>query len=78
MISAAVRFISFVAAASSAAAYSGVDVSQRTYTSAWQCLAGDGNTFAIVRVYQSNGQPDPNGEKIVELITLLIVLIDFW
>lgn len=44
-----------------AGAYGGVDVSQRTYTDAWQCLVNDGNTFAIVRVYCSPGYPDQNG-----------------
>lgn len=41
--------------------YRGVDVSQRTYTSSWQCMVQNGKTFAVVRVYQSNGVPDPNG-----------------
>jgi len=39
----------------------GVDVSQRTYTSNFQCLKSNGYSFAIVRVYQSNGQCDGNG-----------------
>jgi hypothetical protein len=39
----------------------GVDVSQRTYVSNFQCLASNGYDFAIVRVYQSNGKPDANG-----------------
>lgn len=39
----------------------GVDVSQRTYVSNFQCLLGYGYNFAVVRVYQSNGHPDSNG-----------------
>lgn len=39
----------------------GVDVSQRTYLSSWQCLKSSGYNFAIVRVYQSSGKCDPNG-----------------
>jgi len=40
----------------------GVDVSQRVYQSTWSCLKSSyGANFAIVRVYQSNGYPDPNG-----------------
>jgi molybdopterin/thiamine biosynthesis adenylyltransferase len=42
-------------------AYRGVDVSSRVYTSNWQCMADNGYSFAIVRVYQSNGKPDANG-----------------
>lgn len=42
-------------------AYKGVDVSSRVGKSNWQCLASNGYTFAIVRVYQSNGKVDPNG-----------------
>ena len=50
-----------------AAAYGGVDVSQRTYTSNWQCMVQNGKTFAIVRVYQSNGVPDANGNPFAVL-----------
>ena len=42
------------------AAYSGVDVSQRTYSSNFNCMVNNGYNFAIIRVYQSNGHPDPN------------------
>lgn len=42
-------------------AYRGVDVSSRVYTGTWQCLANSGYSFAIVRVYQSNGRVDYNG-----------------
>jgi GH25 family lysozyme M1 (1,4-beta-N-acetylmuramidase) len=52
---------SFLSLLTSAAAYGGVDVSQRTYKSSWQCMVQNGKTFAIVRVYQSSGKPDPNG-----------------
>jgi GH25 family lysozyme M1 (1,4-beta-N-acetylmuramidase) len=39
----------------------GVDVSQRTYSSNFQCMVQNGYSFAIVRVYRSTGSPDPNG-----------------
>lgn len=42
-------------------ATTGVDVSQRTYASSFSCIRDYGYNFAIVRVYQSNGQCDPNG-----------------
>ncbi len=42
------------------AAYSGVDLSQRTYSSSFNCMVNSGYNFAIVRIYQSNGHPDPN------------------
>jgi hypothetical protein len=44
-----------------ALAYHGVDVSSRVGVSNWQCLANNGYSFAIVRVYQSSGKPDANG-----------------
>ena len=47
-------------------AYHGVDVSQRTYSSSFSCLKSSGYSFAVVRVYQSNGQPDPNGPYTIE------------
>lgn len=42
-------------------AFYGVDVSQRTYSSNFNCMVNNGYGFAIIRVYQSFGQPDPNG-----------------
>jgi hypothetical protein len=36
----------------------GVDVSQATYPDAFQCLKSNGYTFAIIRAYESIGQPD--------------------
>lgn len=39
----------------------GIDVSQRTYVSNFQCFLNYGYNFAIIRVYQSYGAPDPNG-----------------
>jgi hypothetical protein len=42
-------------------AYRGIDVSSRVGASTWSCLANSGYSFAIVRVYQSNGVPDGNG-----------------
>jgi hypothetical protein len=61
MISLVTGALSFLAAVGVSHAYGGVDVSQRTGVEAWQCLAGDGNSFAIVRVYCSSGHPDDNG-----------------
>jgi len=39
----------------------GVDISQSSTISAFQCLASSGYTFAIIRCYESTGQPDTNG-----------------
>jgi len=39
----------------------GVDLSQRFSSSSFSCLVKNGYSFTIVRVYQSNGQPDSNG-----------------
>eukprot|EP00048_Salpingoeca_helianthica_P015829 m.228805 g.228805 ORF g.228805 m.228805 type:complete len:237 (+) comp17602_c0_seq1:22-732(+) len=36
----------------------GVDVSQATYPDAFQCLKNAGYSFAIIRAYESIGQPD--------------------
>jgi hypothetical protein len=41
-------------------AYYGVDVSSPTSSGAFSCLKNNGYHFAVVRCYQSNGQPDPN------------------
>ena len=43
----------------------GVDVSQRTYSDSFSCLVSNGYSFTIVRVYQSNGQPDSNGPSTI-------------
>eukprot|EP01032_Pedospumella_encystans_P018681 gene18681-21259_t len=51
----------FLALVASAIAYHGVDVSQSTSSSSFSCMKGDGYSFAIVRVYQSNGVVDANG-----------------
>lgn len=51
-------FVSFIAVGY---ATTGVDVSQRTSLSSWQCVRNYGYEFAIVRVYQSNGVCDTNG-----------------
>jgi hypothetical protein len=37
----------------------GVDISSTTYVDAFQCLVSQGYTFAVIRAYQSIGQPDP-------------------
>lgn len=42
-------------------AYSGVDVSARTYASSFSCLSSSGYHFACVRVYKSSGSVDSNG-----------------
>lgn len=44
-----------------ASATLGVDVSQRTYQSAFSCFKSNNYIFALIRVYQSSGRPDPNG-----------------
>lgn len=44
----------------------GVDVSQPTSTSSFQCLKNSGYSFAVVRVYQSNGKVDPNGAQTIK------------
>lgn len=61
MLSAVTKTISFLSAVGLTQATGGVDVSQRTYTDAWQCMKNEGNTFGIVRVYCSSGHPDENG-----------------
>lgn len=33
------------------------------FQTAWKCLKDNKVEFAIVRIYQSNGQVDPNGEQ---------------
>ena len=55
----------FLALVASAIAYHGVDVSQSTSSSSFSCMKGDGNSFAIVRVYQSNGVVDANGPSTI-------------
>jgi len=40
--------------------YYGVDVSQYTSQSQFQCLVGQNLVYAIIRCYQSVGHPDPN------------------
>lgn len=55
----AVAFI--LAIVPSAFASYGVDVSQPTSVSSFQCMKNDGLDFAIVRTFQSNGVNDPNG-----------------
>jgi hypothetical protein len=56
------RLLSYLSLAAAAFGYGGVDVSQRTYASNFQCMVNNGKTFAIVRIYQSSGRPDPNGK----------------
>ena len=44
-----------------ATAYTGVDLSQPCSSSGFSCMKSNGVSFAVVRVYQSNGKVDPNG-----------------
>lgn len=39
----------------------GVDLSQPCSSSGFSCMKNSGYSFAVVRVYQSNGKVDPNG-----------------
>jgi len=43
----------------------GVDVSIPTSVSDFQCMKGKGITYAIVRCFRSNGQPDPDCQSTV-------------
>lgn len=65
----------FLSSLSYVAATGGVDVSQRTYVDNWSCMVKNGKSFAIVRVYQSNGMPDPNGNIWVIFLSKLLL---FW
>lgn len=56
----------FLALVASAIAYHGVDVSQPTSSSSFSCMKSNGYSFAIVRVYQSNGKCDPNGPTTIK------------
>eukprot|EP00049_Salpingoeca_infusionum_P017566 m.353485 g.353485 ORF g.353485 m.353485 type:complete len:243 (+) comp16772_c0_seq1:62-790(+) len=47
-------------------ATTGVDVSTAVGVSSWECIHGEGHSFAIVRCYQSNGRPDPNCPQTVK------------
>lgn len=51
----------FLALVVVALATHGVDVSQSTSKSSFECLKSNGYTFAVVRVYKSNGAVDSNG-----------------
>ncbi len=55
------NLVVFLAAVSTAIATVGVDVSQRTPLSSWQCAKSNGYNFAVVRVYCSSGHTDSNG-----------------
>ena len=46
----------------SSSAYSGVDISQPCSSSGFACMKNSySNSFAVVRVFCSNGKVDPNG-----------------
>jgi len=57
--------LAFLASITVALATYGVDVSQSTSTSSFQCLKSNGYNFAVVRVYQSNGVVDSNGPSTI-------------
>jgi len=44
----------------------GVDVSSAVSSSTWSCIAGEGYSFAIVRVYRSSGSVDPNAAATIK------------
>jgi len=53
------------ACVSTVSAVKGVDVSSATMPDAFQCLRKNGYDYAIIRAWQSNGVPDPNGPHTV-------------
>ena len=57
----------------SAYATHGVDVSQATSTSSFECMVNNGKTFAIVRVYQSSGHTDPNGNIVLFVYAAFVI-----
>mmetsp|Transcript_22534 Transcript_22534/g.32930 ORF Transcript_22534/g.32930 Transcript_22534/m.32930 type:complete len:211 (+) Transcript_22534:39-671(+) len=44
----------------------GVDVSQATSKSSFECMVSGGKSFAVVRVYQSSGHTDSNGPTTIK------------
>lgn len=54
-------YAALLSAISVAIATVGVDVSQRTPLSSWQCVKNYGYDFAIIRVFMSTGYCDSNG-----------------
>ena len=44
----------------------GVDVSDATSTSAFQCMANNGISLAVVRCFRSSGEPDSNAQQSIE------------
>jgi len=50
-----------VACAGIASATYGVDISQGSNVEIFTCLKGQGYDFAVIRAWESIGQPDPNG-----------------
>jgi GH25 family lysozyme M1 (1,4-beta-N-acetylmuramidase) len=62
--------LALLSSLSVAMATGGVDVSQRTYVDNWSCMVKNGKSFAIVRVYQSNGKPDANGKILFVLLSI--------
>ena len=53
------------ACVSTVSAVKGVDVSGATMPDAFRCLRKNGYEYAIIRAWQSNGVPDPNGPHTV-------------
>jgi hypothetical protein len=46
-------------------AVQGVDVSSTVLVDTWKCLKSNGYTFGVIRIWQSNGAPDPIGPHTV-------------
>ena len=59
------RVFALLALLGTAFSYTGVDLSQPCSTSGFSCMKSNGVSFAIVRVYQSNGKVDPNGANTI-------------
>ncbi len=55
------NFVLYFSALATALATVGVDLSQATSLSSFQCAKKDGYSFAVVRVYCSSGHTDSNG-----------------
>jgi GH25 family lysozyme M1 (1,4-beta-N-acetylmuramidase) len=60
------KFVLYLSAVAAALATVGVDVSQPTSLSSWQCAKKDGFNFAVVRVYCSSGHTDSAGPQNIQ------------
>lgn len=74
-----VALVAVVLVSTLAQAFNGVDVSSPIMPAQFSCLNDNGYHFAVIRVYQSNGQVDPNGVhtiyKFVRISALLAALL---